>query len=322
VAAATLYTVSDAGFFLGTVALLNSLRLMGHSYELVILDCGFTERQRGILRPHCRLIGFDRGLVASPVCLKPFACLDDPSGNVVVVDSDVIFTHPLDSILDAAEAGRICAFAAGYPSRWFAEWQSLFELSSPLRQQTYVNSGFLALSTARWPDLIPAWWTACQTLRTKPFFGEGRGEYADPLLFPDQDALNALLMSEIPEESVDVLPRRAMGFGSVRVHDPQQLRCSCGGQPTIMLHSTGSPKPWNPRLRLAVKKWRPAYTRLLRRVLASPDVTIRLPSDDLPTWLRPGFEGIALERVVSGAQAMRYRTSGMRRSARLAFSHP
>ncbi len=45
-AGATFYTVTDAEFFPGTVALLNSLRLMGHREPLVVLDDGSATEQR------------------------------------------------------------------------------------------------------------------------------------------------------------------------------------------------------------------------------------------------------------------------------------
>lgn len=312
--AATFFTVSDAGFFLGTVALLNSLRLTGHSHRFVVLDCGFSAEQQAILAPHCRLIPFDRTLAVSPTCFKPFPHLADPTGTVVIVDSDVIVTGSLRPIMDQAAAGRVCAFADSSPLRWFGEWEKLFGLPSPPRRQTYVGSGFLALSASRWPDLLPHWWALCQTLWGKPFV---RGTRADPTQFPDQDSLNALLMSEVPADALEVLPIEWTPFGSllthVRVEDASRLKCSCRGEPTKLLHSSGEPKPWDPRLRSAWGKWRPAYVGLLRRVIAAPDVTVKVPATQLPLWLRPGLRGAALERAISVTASLRYRTHGLRR---------
>ena len=317
----TFFTVSDSGFFLGTVALLNSLRLTGHSNELVVLDCGFSAEQQAILAPHCRLMPFDRDLAVSPTCFKPFPYLADPTGTVVIVDSDMIVTSSLQPIMDQAAAGRVCAFADSSPSRWFSEWEELFSLQSPPRRQTYINSGVLALSASRWPDLLPHWWRLCQTLWQKPFL---RGTRNDPTQFPDQDALNALLMSEVPADALEVLPIEWTPFGSlltqVKVEDALRLKCSCRGEPTRLLHNSGEPKPWNPRLRAAWRKWRPAYVGLLRRVLAAPDVVVRLPATQLPLWLQPGLRGAVLERTVSLAAALRYRTRGLRSRLRRRFT--
>jgi hypothetical protein len=45
----THYTVSDHRYFLGTVALLNSLSLTGTVGELVVLDAGLRPKQRNDL---------------------------------------------------------------------------------------------------------------------------------------------------------------------------------------------------------------------------------------------------------------------------------
>ena len=45
----TYFTVSTHRFFLGTVALLNSLRLTGNAGELVVLDAGLTPDERELL---------------------------------------------------------------------------------------------------------------------------------------------------------------------------------------------------------------------------------------------------------------------------------
>lgn len=307
------FTVSDSGFFLGTVALLNSVRATGHGGGFVVLDCGFSERQRDILRPHCRLIPFDRTLAVTPASFKAFPHVVDVTGDVVIVDSDVIITDSLQGIFEATRDGRICAFADSSPSRWFADWETLFDLPAPPRRQTYVNAGFVAFSATRWPGLLPTWWGACQQVWSKPFV---RGTRKDPLQFPDQDALNALLMSRFPAETLEVLPIERGPFGALlsraRVEDRRSLSCSCRGRSTLLLHNSGGGKPWDPRLRTAWQKWRPAYVSLLRRALAWPDVTIRVPSAELPLWLRPGLRGALLERAVDRAAAVRHRTREIR----------
>ena len=51
----TYYTIANAPFFPGLVALLNSLRLSGNAGELVVLDRGLEEEQRELLEPHAPL---------------------------------------------------------------------------------------------------------------------------------------------------------------------------------------------------------------------------------------------------------------------------
>src|SRR2546427_8322912 len=47
--ARSFYCVADERYFLGAVALINSLRLVGHRERIVLLDCGLNEDQRDLL---------------------------------------------------------------------------------------------------------------------------------------------------------------------------------------------------------------------------------------------------------------------------------
>src|SRR4051812_49061180 len=53
---AVFYCVADARYFLGLVALLNSLRLHGHPEPVYVLDRGLTGSQREHLAPHVELV--------------------------------------------------------------------------------------------------------------------------------------------------------------------------------------------------------------------------------------------------------------------------
>ena len=44
--AAAFYCVADERYFLGAVGLINSLRLVGHTEPIFLLDCGLTAAQR------------------------------------------------------------------------------------------------------------------------------------------------------------------------------------------------------------------------------------------------------------------------------------
>jgi hypothetical protein len=306
-AVATLYTVSDGRYFIGTVALLNSLRLAGNQAELVVLDRGLSLDQRDRLNEHARLVRLDADVFHTPILYKPFPHLLDAEGVVVVIDSDIIVTGTLDDILGRARDGSICLFP-NHPesrNRWFAEWEEIFELTSPPRRQPHLNGGFIAFSIDHWPDLLRRWWEACARLPPERVF---LGSATDPVWGGDEDALNAVLMSEVPAAAVVELPDEApflpLGMRRTRVVDKRVLACTYRGRPTRLLHELGRLKPWEKRAWLRVR--RDAYVQLLPRTLFGPDVALRLRPDEVPLWLRPAASGEASLRVLSvGNRAVR-----------------
>ncbi len=50
------YCVADRRYFLGAVALLNSLRRVGHHEPFYLVDAGLTEDQRRLLDSHAELL--------------------------------------------------------------------------------------------------------------------------------------------------------------------------------------------------------------------------------------------------------------------------
>jgi len=56
----TYYTVSDDEFFLGTVMLVNSLRLTGNHGKVVVLDAGLTAEQSATLERHAEIVTLPR----------------------------------------------------------------------------------------------------------------------------------------------------------------------------------------------------------------------------------------------------------------------
>jgi hypothetical protein len=131
----TFYAVSDERFFVGMVGLINSLRLMGYEQRVVVLDCGLTEHQRNVLNPECELVVLPDSQALNPQLLKPFANLMHPKGTVVILDSDLVITRPLDPMLQAARNGKVCVCADPESERWFAEWEQLFGLPRAPRHQ-------------------------------------------------------------------------------------------------------------------------------------------------------------------------------------------
>jgi hypothetical protein len=110
VSAATFYTIANARYFPGLVALLNSLRLTGHDQELVVLDEGLTAEQRAHLDPVVRLVELPEERLGHPALAKPYPHLLDPTGVVTLIDSDIIVTRSLAPALADAAAGKIAAY--------------------------------------------------------------------------------------------------------------------------------------------------------------------------------------------------------------------
>jgi hypothetical protein len=284
----TLYTVTDHRFFPGTVALANSLSLTNPTAQLVVLDNGLLPVERRTLEQGAAVIDIPATPTGPPTFLKPFPWFLSLTDNVALIDSDVIVTDHLGHVLELCENGRVCAYP-DHPTareRWFAEWQDLLGLASTPRRQTYVNAAFVAFSTAIWPDLMKRYWDACLAVpRDLPFVGR----VDHPFWALDQDVLNAILMSEVPRESIAILDERESPFldalYDVDVVDLKTLECRYRGRRVVMMHEAWSPKPWE---RAAwTRPRRDAFVRLLPRLLYEDDVPIRLAPSEVPVWLRP-----------------------------------
>jgi hypothetical protein len=301
---ATYYTITDEGFFVGTVALLNSLRLTGHHGEIVALDCGLTPTQRTRLAPHCRVVPAHRESGYWGYPLKPFAWRPDVDGVVVMIDSDILVTGSLDTLVSDAARGKIGMFVdlmailATPPNRSFPEWQKALELVGPLRRQPYLNAGLIAFSVAAWPHLLDRWRETCRLAATASENGRQRDLRwsEDPFAYPEQDALNAILMSEVASEALAMydyaLAPITDARASVELRDVGRLRCVNDARDTLLLHHTGRPKPWERRAWVAGPY--SAFAGLLPRVLFGGDVALRLDPADVPAWLRPDARGGAV----------------------------
>jgi hypothetical protein len=309
----TYYTVSDDRFFVGTIALLNSLRLTGNVGELVVCDAGLSAGSRTILSKCCTVVTPRAAAETEAVLLKPFPHFVGATGLVAVLDSDLIVTDSLEEILDEARAGRIAAFPDKQHSRQFSEWTELLSLPMPLRRQPYVNAGFVAFSTVAWPSLLRRWWETCVIVgryrEVERRLGRGPDtSRPESFAYPDQDALNALLMSEFPADALALADPLAAPLTNDREHvatvDVETLRCVHRGQVTLILHHTGGPRPWERRA--WVGRYYEAFVKLLPRVLLREDVPVRLRRRDLPFWLWGGpISAISLPILHAAARAMR-----------------
>jgi hypothetical protein len=307
-----IYTLADDRYFVGLVALLNSLRLAGNLQELVVLDCGLTARQRDALQEHATVVALPPAVASRKVLAKSYLHqFVSPSELAVYIDSDAIVTARLDPILAHAAAGRICLAPVDWPehrSRALPEWEQLFRLAAPIRPQVYVNAGFFALAVERWSNLLERWSELCAVIPNEAVF---RGDISDNALWAgDQDALNALLMSEVAAGAVELLPDTAAVFPPdmerVEVIDAEGLECAIDGHPVTLLHYSWVPKPWQPNAwRRMRRPGRDAYARILPRVLFADDAPFVLDRRDVPAWLQAGAVGAAARRGVAIAHPLR-----------------
>jgi hypothetical protein len=141
---------------------------------------------------------------------------------------------------------------------------------------------------------------------TRSYFGTHDDDY--PLLYADQDVLNAVAASSMPADRVVALDHRLapmVPFEGLRLVDVQSLRCAyADGTEPYAVHHSLSPKPWQ----------RPAYegiyTRLLRRLLTEPDIAVKVPEEQVPGWLRPGLLGSAERQAIKLRSQVRWRLRG------------
>lgn len=289
--AATFLTVADAGYFPGLAALVNSLRLSGNDGEIVVVDLGLASAQREALAAHCRLVPAGGGLPEHPMLAKCAA----PGhlglgGTIVFVDADVIVTGSLDPVIELASTGKVVA-VPDLDERWYAEWQELLGLPCPPRRQRYVNTGLLAYSVDRWPELA-GWWAEAGARIPPERTRSGGATHDDPLWDSDQDALNAVLMTRVPEDALGLLrPEEVPStpWDRRRAEVADDGRVTLDGVPALCVHYAGlAPKPWFPTARDTVE--RDAYTRLLPRMLLADDLPVRVGPAGLPGWVTDAGE--------------------------------
>jgi hypothetical protein len=289
----------------------NSLRLTGNDGDFVVLDWDLRPEQRALLERVANVVAVSG--VPHPMLAKPVAYRLGLRGTVLFVDADIIVTGSLDRVVAQAREGAICLFPDHVSKRakWFAEWEETFGLAGPPRRQTYLNAGFVAFSVERWPRLIERWWETCSRLT------EDWPPWADA---GDQDALNGILMSELPRDAVTLLPEEEgpllEPMHSVEVLDARTLSASLHGRRTLVLHYVLQPKAWDRRGWMRVRA--DPYLTLLVRSLWGDDVPLRIPPTAVPRWLRPDAAGrlarAALGPAHRGAAAVvRLTPSGLRR---------
>ena len=248
-APATFYTVTDAEFFPGTVALLNSLRLVGHREPLVVLDNGLTPEQRKRLDRVATVVDVPEGSGSMPPpTLKPFPHLLDATGTVAIIDSDMIVCASLAPALSLATrrqdlplrraglAERSRSMVPGVARALCAPCPAPPAAVSQQRLRRLLDRSVAAPAGGLVGGVL------AHTSAGSVFTSRDHA-----LRLGDSDALNAILMSEVDAESV-VLPAdglQAAPGDEVVVADEDRLVCLREGVQVSLLHHWARPKVWS-----------------------------------------------------------------------------
>jgi hypothetical protein len=291
------YCVADERFFLGAVAMVNSLRLVGHAEPIYVLDCGLTADQRNRLGTETILVDGPRG--QPPWLLKTIAPLQHPAEVAVLIDADIIVTRSLAPLADAA-ANRVVAFE-NYADRFCPEWQDALDLG-PIRRDRYVSSGLVVLGGTEGKRVLELLDDRQRRVDIDlGFYGRKVAGY--PFIYPEQDVLNAILMAgDDPHRTARLENRLAPNppFRGLRLRDPATLRCSYrdGTEPYLVHHFVR--KPW------LEPTFHSVYSRMMTRLLLRADVSIRVPEEDVPLRLRDGPRARRARAFVNAKDLLRW----------------
>ena len=275
------YTVANAAHYPGAVALLNSLRFIGETAPLVVVDCGLTPQQRAALSEHCALVPPMAG--THPGLQKATGPLAQPAEIMVVVDADVIVNRSLQPLFEYARDGRIVTFRERIENRFFAEWAAL-GIGEPTRRP-YVTAGHFVLSGETGAEFLPLFSSlqgACDVSSGVYTSGNRTDPEADPYFYADQDVFNAVLCARFDgrvvrlEQSLWSYPP----FDGLTRTGREGLGCAYGdGTAPYVLHHFWK-KPWlspvAPNL----------YSELFTELVTDAAAPIRLGRGDIPLRLQ------------------------------------
>jgi hypothetical protein len=282
------YTLGSAPYFLGIVALINSLRLLEHLEPIFVLDCGFTEAQRTLLSAEATVVPLAEPLF--PPLAKAVAPLLHPARQMVLIDSDVIVLRPLSPLLEQATEGRVVAFADPVSHRHDPRWSSLLGLPE-LRRQPYVNGGFLVFSDASLPELAE-FDRLCRGLDPHNSAFES-GSPANPFYYLDQDVFNAVLNTRFRREQIVINEQRLAPHPPFRGLVVKERRHAyADATEPFLLHHAHPRKPWLTHTRSNV------FSRRFAELVDAPGLPLTPPIDTVPWRLRTGPRA-AVARVYS-----------------------
>ena len=278
------YCVADDRYFLGAVGMINSLRLHGHQEPIYLLDCGLRPDRRELLAAAVTVVPAPRD--AAPHLLKTVAPLEHPAEVMVLIDTDMIVTRPLDELIAAAARGRVIAFENNV-DRFFPEWGELLGLG-PIERKPYLCSGFVAAAADPGTEVLRLMAAAEDAVDFERTYWR-RNETGYPFLFADQDLLNAVLGARVDHDRVEALDYKLaapMPFGGLEVSDLEAVRCAYpDGSEPFLIHHILPAKPW---LR---PMYHGVFSQLLQRTLTGDDLAVRVAQREVPVWLRDSVRG-------------------------------
>jgi hypothetical protein len=295
---AAFYCMSSDVYFLGAVGLVNSLRLVGHTEPIFLLDCGLTDSQRELLAREATIVSGPEGV--PPFLLKTFAPVRHPAEVTMLIDADMVVTRPLTPLISAGATGKVVAGRTGLP-RFFADWGELLDLG-PVRPMPYLSTALMSLGGELGREIL----RLVDERRDRVDFERTyfEGEASDhPLLHAEEDLVNAALAARAADEQVVAFESRLSAsppFPGLRVVDARALRCAYrdGTEPYVVHHWLA--KPWLEPTHHGV------YSQLLRRLLIGDDVAVRVPEDEVPLRLRRGLRALAERKRINARERFRY----------------
>lgn len=292
------YLVADRRYFVGAVALVNSLRLVGHREPIHVLDCGLTQEQRQRLGSEATVVPAPGD--APPWLLKTVLPLSRPADAMLLLDTDMVAVRSLAELLDTAANGRIVVFQ-NPEDRHVPEWSELLDLGTA-RRAPYVSSAAIGAGRGLGTDVLEL--LADRQSRVdfeRTFWRANEPDY--PFLYADQDVLNAILAARVDPDRVEVLDARLSAtppFAGLKLRDAASLHCTYadGAEPYLIHHHVV--RPW------LEPTYDGVYSRLLRRLLLGGDVAIPLSERELPRWLRRGARAWAARLRINARERLRF----------------
>ncbi|HYU59171.1 MAG TPA: hypothetical protein VEK39_00285 [Solirubrobacterales bacterium] len=277
---AAFYCVADAGYFVGAVGLVNSLRLIGHDEPIYLLDCGLEPAQRELLAAEATLLEGPGD--APPWLLKTIAPLRHPARVMVLIDADMVVTRSLAPLIEHAASGRVVAFRND-TDRFVPEWGELLDLGE-VRRAPYVSSGLVLCGGPFGRQVLELLDDRQRRVDVeRGFYGSRDPDY--PFTYPEQDVLNAILATRPDPAPIDRLDGRLAAvppYTRLWVRDEATLRTAYrDGTEPYVLHQFVR-KPWLEPMHHSV------YSRLLARLLLGEDVAVRIAERDVPRRMRRG----------------------------------
>jgi hypothetical protein len=281
----SVYTVANEAFFPGLVGLVTSLRVHGHSGPVIVGDSGLKPEQAEAISHEALIVPMPPDL--PPPFAKPVAPLEHPDDVMIFLDADILCVRPLDPLIARARAGSILAVEdvgrVGLSHHMWRQWEDRLELG-PLREASYINSGFFALPRENGMTFFTV---LAECLgRVDPdetFVRPGlRADLSLPFFYADQDVANAVLASARFRERTEVLPHSAAPhppFRGIKVSSGLSCFGEDGERPYFLHHVRQ--KPWSVPL--------PSnpYTELLVEFIHHP-LAPRFDESQLPLFLRAG----------------------------------